>query len=79
MQVIANHKVNEQRLEFWNNSRFRLNKSLAVSGLLVIVLCAVIFAFVLPPSDEIAVNIYFFLIAMVIYLAYLAAINLLFL
>ena len=79
MQEITRHNTNEERLVWWNSSRIRLNKALALGGLLVIVFCALIFGFVFKPSDDIPpINIFFFLIASVVYLFYFAVINVLF-
>jgi hypothetical protein len=80
MQEMTEHKVNAERFQWWNDSRHTLNKGLVVGGLIVIIACALIFAFVLPPSDDIPqINFYFFLLALIVYTVYLAIVNLLFL
>jgi hypothetical protein len=80
MEESHRSEVNEKRVEFWNNSRIRMNKLLAANGVLLIVLCAFIFAFVLPPTGEIPIiGLYFFLYATSIYIVYIGVINFLFL
>ena len=69
----------EERVKWWNDSRYKLNKGLFFDGVTVILVCGLIFEFLMThSSDNPRMSIGYFLIASVIYIFYFGLINLVF-
>ena len=79
MQVDIMQDTYKDRMKWWNNSRYELNKGLMFGGLTVILVSGIIFQFLMTnSSDNPGMSAGYFLFALVVYIFYLGIVNLIF-
>ncbi len=80
MSIISNDNLLKEKVDNWNKARNRLNKALFISGIFVVVICALIYFLTNQAvGDAFQTILIFIVIAFAIYLVYVGIVNLFFL